>query len=156
MNEFDFSSLETQEPLIDFLYENINFELEQKEKITAWIEKIIADKKAKYHAITYIFCDDSFLHQINMEYLNHDTYTDIISFDYSEKKDILTISGDLFISIERIKDNAQNLSISFEKEVLRVMIHGILHLLGYKDESLEDEKTMRKEEEKALELFEKI
>ena len=83
MNEFDFSSLETQEPLIDFLCENIDFELEQKKKIKAWIEQIIAEKKAKYHTITYIFCDDSFLHQINMEYLSHDTYTDIISFDYS-------------------------------------------------------------------------
>ncbi|MDX1903199.1 MAG: rRNA maturation RNase YbeY [Thermonemataceae bacterium] len=98
--------------------------------------------------MNFIFCDDAYLLQINQEYLNHDTYTDIITFDNAEKKGVL--ESDIFISVERVKENAQNLQIDFEQELRRVLIHGVLHLLGYKDKNKTQEQEMRAKEDEAL------
>ena len=100
--------------------------------------------------INYIFCDDDYLHQINVEYLNHDTLTDIITFDYTEDN---VLSSDIFISIERVSDNANDFGVTFETELLRVMAHGILHLCGYKDKTEEDSQQMRKKEDEKIIFF---
>ncbi|MCS6832000.1 MAG: rRNA maturation RNase YbeY, partial [Flammeovirgaceae bacterium] len=101
--------------------------------------------------INYIFCDDYFLHQLNVEYLQHDTLTDIITFDYTEDRR-KGIEGEIYISIERVEDNAKELGIAFKDELDRVIIHGILHLLGYRDETEEEEKEMRRLEDDCLKL----
>ena len=129
---------------IQFYTENLDFELESADTISTWIKNTIQAEGYDYDQITYIFCEDQYLHKINLEHLSHDTYTDIITFDYTEG---LIISGDLFISIERVQENADHLNIPFLKELHRVMIHGILHLCGYKDNSLEEEEMMRKKED---------
>src|SRR5690606_39599380 len=100
--------------------------------------------------INYIFCDDDYLYDININYLNHNTLTDIISFDYT---DGATISGDIFISVERVKENAAELGIDFHQELLRVMAHGVLHYCGYKDKSDEDAKLMRTKEDEKIKMF---
>ncbi len=129
-----------------FQYENIEFSLEKEEGIRQWLKKIIAEEQAELHSITYIFCSDEYLHQVNVEYLNHDTYTDIITFPYSDDY----LESDIFISIDRVKDNAQKFDVSFQQELLRVMIHGVLHLCGYGDKTDEEKKIMREKEEHAV------
>lgn len=134
--------------MITFNYE-IDFELPHSEAIfQQWIEKIIVSENKELGEINYIFCDDDYLHKINVEYLEHDTLTDIITFDYTEGN---ILSGDIFISVERVQDNANDFEVSFQTELLRVMAHGVLHLCGYKDKSDVDSLQMRaKEEEKML------
>lgn len=133
---------------IHFFSENIDFDLSESQKITSWIEKIIAKEGFEIQLLNYIFCNDEYLHQINLEYLNHDTYTDIITFDNSEKEK--TIESDIFISVERVRENATKFEVSFENELARVLIHGVLHLLGYPDKSPEEAKIMRNKEQEAL------
>ena len=128
--------------MIEFHYE-IDFKLTDELGISDWLSKSITLLKKEVGDITYIFCDDAYLLKINQDYLQHDTYTDIISFDYS-KDNIL--SGDIFISIERVKENANNFDVSFEEELKRVLIHGILHYAGFKDKTEQDAKEMRKQE----------
>jgi probable rRNA maturation factor len=100
--------------------------------------------------INYIFCDDDYLHKINVEYLNHDTLTDIISFDYTMGNEI---GGDIFVSVERVLDNSKDYNTSFEDELKRVLVHGVLHYCGYKDKSEADETLMRNKEDEKLEMF---
>lgn len=100
--------------------------------------------------INYIFCTDVYLHEINVKYLEHDTLTDIISFDYTENQ---VVSGDIFISIERVKENASEFSVAFDVELLRVMAHGILHYCGFKDKSEADEVLMRQKEDEKIKMF---
>ena len=133
---------------IHFFSENIDFDLSESQKITSWIEKIIVKEGFEVHLLNYIFCNDEYLHQINVEYLKHDTYTDIITFDNSEKDK--TIESDIFISVERVRENAIKFKTSFENELSRVLIHGVLHLLGYPDKSPEEAKIMRQKEQEAL------
>ncbi|WP_396181379.1 rRNA maturation RNase YbeY [Flavobacterium sp.] len=135
--------------MISFNYES-DFILDHQEHFASWIETIIASENKTLGEISYVFCDDDYLHAINMQYLNHDTLTDIISFDYSEG-DI--ISGDIFISIERVKDNATDFKVSFEDELKRVLAHGVLHYCGYKDKSDADAALMRNKEEEKIKLF---
>jgi rRNA maturation RNase YbeY len=116
----------------------------------AWIFETIKAEQKQLGELNYIFCSDEYLLKINKEYLNHDTLTDIITFDNSEEA--LTIEGDIFISIERVQENAQELKVSFEEELARVMIHGVLHLVGYKDKTLEDSQKMRAKEDHYLSL----
>ena len=128
----------------------IQFFFENTEKITiestlaAWLEDIILTEGKKPGDINYIFCDDEYLLQVNKEYLQHDYYTDIITFDYVKGK---TISGDIFVSLPRILDNASTLSQNFESEFNRVLAHGILHLCGYKDKTEEEQTQMRAKED---------
>lgn len=134
-----------------FFEEDIRFPLKGKNKYKNWLRKIASDQNRKIKELNYIFCSDEYLYQINVEYLNHKTYTDIITFDNTE--DSKTIEGDIFISIERVRENAEIEKIDFEKELLRVMSHGLLHLMGYNDKNQEDQIEMRKMENKSIGLF---
>ena len=132
--------------MITFNYET-EFVLENEEQITSWVESVILNEGYKVGEINYIFCSDEYLHKINVEFLQHDTFTDIISFDYTLGK---IINGDIYISVDRVKENAQNYNTTFADEMHRVMIHGILHYAGYKDKTEEDKKLMRNKENESL------
>ena len=132
--------------MIAFNYET-DFELVNEEKYSNWISNSIVNEGFEEGEINYIFCDDEYLHKLNVEFLDHDTLTDVISFDYCMGK---LISGDIFISVERVQDNAKDLGIAFDEELPRVMIHGVLHYCGFKDKSDDDAKQMRTKEEQYL------
>lgn len=125
----------------------IDFQLENEQDIKTWIESIVVSEGFKLGEILYIFCDDDFLHDINVKFLNHDTLTDIITFDYNLGKQI---NSEIYISIPRVKENAQSFKTTFENELHRVIIHGILHLCGYKDETDSQQAEMRLKEDLAL------
>jgi rRNA maturation RNase YbeY len=129
-------------PGINFFAEDIDIKLEHKASISTWIKKMVAHENKVFHGISYIFCSDEYLHKINVEHLAHDDYTDVITFPYSEKQ----VEGDIFVSIERIKENATNLNIAWETELHRVLIHGALHLCGYTDKTPEDKELMTAKE----------
>ncbi len=131
--------------MISFFSEEIDFELSDQEKISNWLELAIGEHDKELVEISYVFCDDEYLHKINVEYLNHDTYTDIITFDNSESES--EIESDIFVSVERVKENAKEFGVSFEQELHRVLIHGLLHLLGFKDKTEAESIEMRKQEE---------
>ena len=135
--------------MINFNYET-DFTLDNEEAIAAWLTNVIVSEKKKEGEINYIFCDDEYLHKINLEYLNHDTLTDIISFDYSMGNEL---HGDIFVSIERVKDNANDFNVSFEEELKRVLVHGILHYCGYKDKGEAEELLMRSKEDEKIAMF---
>ena len=135
--------------MIDFNYET-DFKLAEEDAISSWISNVILSENKKEGEINYIFCDDDYLLTINLEHLNHDTLTDIISFDYSIGNEL---HGDIFISIERVVDNAADFKVSFEEELRRVMVHGVLHYSGYKDKTEEDAALMRSKEEEKLAMF---
>lgn len=128
--------------MINFNYET-DFRLKSEEKISKWICNSIDSEDYKLEEINYVFCNDEYLHKLNVEFLKHDTLTDIISFDYSVGK---KIQGDIFISIERVRDNAADFNVSFDDELNRVIIHGVLHYCGYKDKTETDAKLMRNKE----------
>jgi probable rRNA maturation factor len=121
--------------MINFHAEDIKFNLKNKTALKQWIITTIEKKKRKPGDINFIFCSDEHLLGINKQYLSHDTYTDIVTFDYSKDNPKMAVSGDVFISIDRVKENAEKFSKSFENELHRVIIHGVLHLLGYKDKT---------------------
>ncbi len=135
--------------MIEFNYET-NFTLINESEIAVWVEKCILKEGFKLGHLNYIFCDDTYLHKLNVEFLDHDTLTDIISFDNTMGK---LVSGDIFISIERVKENAAVFNTSFENELSRVIIHGVLHYLGYKDKTEEDQKRMTTKENESLLLL---
>jgi probable rRNA maturation factor len=135
--------------MINFNYES-DFSLDNEEAVAAWMSEVIESENKKEGEINYIFCDDEYLHKINLEYLNHDNLTDIISFDYTLGNEI---SGDIFISVERVQDNANDFKVSFETELKRVMVHGVLHYCGYKDKGEENEFLMRSKEDEKLAMF---
>ena len=135
--------------MISFNYE-IDFEIPEETIYTDWISSVILSENKSEGEINYIFCDDDYLVEINQQHLNHDTLTDIISFDYSLGNEI---HGDIYISIERVRENAEEFKVSFEEELKRVMIHGVLHYCGYKDKSESDELLMRSKEDEKIKLF---
>jgi probable rRNA maturation factor len=135
--------------MIQFNYET-DFKLENETALQNWISSCVKSYGFTEGEINYIFCDDEYLLKLNIEFLEHDTFTDIISFDYTLGK---LISGDIFISVERVLENAQKFSQPIESELNRVMIHGILHYLGFKDKSENDKQKMRLEEDKCLGLL---
>ncbi|QNM85045.1 rRNA maturation RNase YbeY [Polaribacter pectinis] len=135
--------------MITFNYET-DFQISNEQILENWIESIIVNHDCEVGEINYIFCDDSYLHKLNVEFLNHDTLTDIISFDNSLGK---LINGDIYISVERVEDNSKDFKVSFEEELHRVMIHGVLHYVGFKDKSEEDQNEMTKQENIALSLL---
>ena len=137
--------------MINFFNEDIDFKLKGKGNFKAWLRKVSESEGFKVNHLNYIFCSDQFLHKINLKYLDHDTYTDIITFDNSEDEKI--IEGDIFISIERIIDNSNILNTLFEDETKRVIIHGLLHLCGYDDHSIEDKAKMRLLETQYISIF---
>lgn len=137
------------ESAINFFSEEISFELENEVKTSEWILKTITDESKIPGEINYIFCSDEYLHKMNVEHLDHDTLTDIITFNYCVEE---LINTDIFISIDRVKDNAITFKTSFESELSRVIIHGVLHLVGYDDKTEEDKITMRAKEDFYLTL----
>lgn len=136
--------------MISFHNQSIAFKFKGKTKIKQWIKAVTEKEKHKLGTINYIFCTDDELLEINIRHLNHNTLTDIITFDYTEGK---TIHSDIFISIERVLDNSKKFKTTFDEEFHRVMIHGILHLCGYKDKTKADAELMRKKENWALKLY---
>ena len=141
-------------PKINLFTEDVNFTLKQKNKIKTWIKSTILEEGYALEELNFIFCSDEYLYQINVDYLDHDDYTDIITFDNSEEEK--AIEGDIFISIDRVKENAEKHQQSEERELSRVISHGLYHLTGYKDKSDSEAKQMRAKEEFAIELFEKL
>lgn len=142
---------------INFINEKIQFELKGKSGLKKWIEDVIIKEKQEVGTICYVFCTDEYLRTINKKYLNHDYYTDIITFDYTEssikKSGNKSISGDVFISVDRVRDNIKLLGTKFDIELRRVMIHGILHLIGYTDKTKAGQKEMRKKEDTYIKHF---
>jgi probable rRNA maturation factor len=134
--------------MIAFNYET-DFQLENEEKTSNWISECIEKEGFELGEINYIFCDDAYLHKINVEFLDHDTLTDIISFDYTLGK---LVGGDIFISVERVEENAKDFNVSFENELHRVIMHGVLHYMGFKDKTEEQKQVMRAKENECLAL----
>lgn len=135
--------------MIDYSYES-DFELFKPISHTKWIQKVLKEEGFEEGDINYIFCDDAYLLKLNVEFLNHDTLTDIISFDYVMGK---LVSGDIFISVERVYENAKDIGTDFNDELNRVMVHGILHYCGYKDKTTDDAILMRAKEDYYLSKF---
>lgn len=134
-------------------YSETTFDLSQKRIYKKWIKELVLGEKQKLGDINYIFCDDAYLLELNQKYLQHDTLTDIITFDYSEQG---IISGDIYISIERVRENANIFQVSFDEELLRVLSHGVMHLCGYKDKTDADATLMRQKENFAIQSYYKI
>jgi len=132
-------------PVINFFEEDVTYKLKHKTALRRWLTETIAAEGYKLKEISYIFCSDNYLLQLNRQYLNHDTYTDIITFDNSEVGK--TVTGDIFISIERIRENAAAFGATETDELHRVIIHGALHLLGYKDKTPAEKKKMTEKED---------
>jgi len=131
-------------------FSETKFQLAQKRQIKKWLTTIVQQENRKIGDINIVFYNDKQLLELNKQYLNHDTLTDIITFDYSEKR---VLHGDICISIERVEENALKYNCVFDEELRRVIVHGILHLCGYKDKKNEEIKVMKGKEEEALKLF---
>lgn len=129
--------------MINFFFENIESQ-DIPPSTAPWLKDLILSENKKPGEINYIFCDDEYLLKVNQDYLHHDYYTDIITFDYVKGK---TISGDIFVSLPRVRENASSLENDFESELRRILAHGILHLCGYTDKSDQERSTMRKKED---------
>ena len=133
-------------------YASVKVKTPSKKKLCVWLSLLAVKEKKKIKTLVYNFCSDEELLKINKQFLKHDIYTDIITFDYSEKD---LIAGEIYISIERVAANSLKEKVSFEEELTRVMAHGLLHVCGYKDKTITDKKSMRKAENKALQLLKK-
>jgi len=136
--------------MISFFAPAIKFNLSQKRAIKIWLKSLVERENKRVGEIAFIFCSNDELLQINQQYLKHDYYTDVITFDYSENTDV---SGDIFISVDTVRANAKEYNQSFDEELHRVMAHGILHLCGYKDKTSTQKKTMREKEDFYLSKF---
>ena len=134
--------------MIEF-YTETDFSLSNKNDISNWIEEVVTNESCVLGEVVYIFCDDAYLHKLNVQFLNHDTLTDIISFDNSLGNQI---HGEIYISIQRVKENAKDFNVPFLDELHRVIIHGILHYCGYKDKTEIEAKTMRSKENQSLSM----
>ncbi len=134
--------------MIDFNYLD-KFQLSNEQEVRSWLEYVLDEEDRDLGEVSYIFCDDDYLYDINVKYLNHNTLTDIISFDYSLGK---VVSGDIYISVERVEENARDRDIVFVDELHRVMVHGLLHYIGYRDKTDSQKKAMRKKEDYYLSL----
>ena len=134
--------------MIEF-YSETDFNIEDTKALSHWISEIILNENHELGDLTYVFCDDAYLHKLNLQFLNHDTLTDIISFDNSLGKQI---HGEIYISVERVKENAGTYQVAFLEELHRVIIHGVLHFCGYKDKTKKQQETMSRKENEALDL----
>jgi probable rRNA maturation factor len=137
-------------PAIKFFNEDVDFTLKNKTVIRAWINSAIINEGYILEGLNFIFCSDEYLWRMNQQFLDHDTYTDVITFDNAER--LKTINGDVFISIDRIKENAAEIDVPVADELCRVMIHGTLHLLGYKDKTKAAKTQMTSKEDHYLSL----
>lgn len=137
-------------PFIQFFSEDIDFELVRFGSIADWLHRVLVAEGKSPKGITFVFCSDEYLHRLNTQYLQHDTYTDVITFPYSEGEEV---EGDIFISVDRVRENAQAFQSTFEGELLRVMVHGVLHLCGYRDKEEEDRLEIREKENQYLRFW---
>lgn len=151
----DLSALENNKQSISFNVEEIDFVFEETDKTILWLNRIAEQESKGIVSLDYVFCSDEYLHKINVEYLNHDTYTDIITFDLGEPNDD-AISGEIYISVDRVKENAQIHGSQYKDELLRVVAHGLLHLIGYPDKSEQEALVMRGKEEDALRTYKEL
>ena len=135
--------------MIEYAFQT-DFQLTHPDVHSAWLKEVALSEGCEIDGLQYVFVSDDELYEMNVKYLNHNTLTDIITFDYSENR---SLSGDLFISIDRVRDNAETFKASFDVELRRVMVHGLLHLAGYGDKSPEDEQLMRRKEDEKLKMF---
>ncbi len=135
---------------IYFFYEDVDFHFTAIRNTKSWLREVITAENKKLGELNYVFCSDAFLADVNLQYLKHTTLTDIITFDTSE--DVHLIAGEIYISIERVSENALKFNVSFDHELHRVMVHGVLHLLGYSDKTSQQKKIMRKKEDAYLSL----
>lgn len=147
---FPLEAEQSNDDVIEFHTEEVDFELSRVELLKTWIQATIQNEGKNLQHITYIFCSDDYLHELNVQYLDHDTLTDIITFQYALLPDV---EGDIFISIDRIRENAVAFGVAFEEELHRVMIHGVLHLCGQGDKSPEEKKQMTNKENQALTML---
>ena len=122
----------------------------QRQLLKNWIKSVILSEEKKIGNINYVFCSDEYLLEVNKQYLDHDYYTDIITFDYVEAN---VISGDIFVSVDRVKDNASQFGVSFDVELRRILVHGVLHLIGFPDKKPEEKKLMTSKEDQYLAIF---
>ena len=134
---------------IDFVY-NTDFELSNKEQVSDWVLRVINSKGYKLGNLVYAFFNDEDLKDLNIRFLNHDYYTDVISFDETADQ---VVSGNIAISVDRVKENAAQIGVGFEEEMHRVMIHGVLHFIGYNDKTSSEKKEIREQEALALSMF---
>ena len=138
-------------PAINFFSDKTRFKLSNPKKTTSWIKSVIKKEGGKLNSLNYIFCSDDYLRQINIQYLNHKTYTDIITFNYNPAKG--EIEGEIYISVDRVKENAKTFESNFQTELHRVIIHGVLHLIGFNDKSKTEKALMREKEDSYLSLL---
>lgn len=134
---------------VSFHSEQINFSISDETAVAKWLQDVCVSEGKKLSEVSFIFCSDDYLLEMNRQYLNHYYYTDVITFDYCEADDV---SGDVFISIDRVSENAENVGVSEEDELHRVMVHGLLHLLGYHDKESVDKEQMTAKEDFYLSL----
>ena len=134
---------------IDFVY-NTDFELSNKEQVSDWVLRVVNSKGYKLGNIVYAFFNDEDLKELNIKFLNHDYYTDVISFDETADQ---VVSGNIAISVDRVKENATQIGVDFEEEMHRVMIHGVLHFIGFNDKTSSEKKEIREQEALALSMF---
>ncbi len=137
--------------MITFTYKYEDFKLEDEKKHTSWLQNVMETEGFIPGEIHYVFCDDTYLLSINEQYLDHHDFTDIITFSLSENASV--IRGEIFISIDRVKENALINSVDFEKELARVIVHGVLHLVGYDDHTVEEKSIMRSKEDYYINLL---
>lgn len=135
--------------MIDFGYQN-DFDLLDENLVSKWLDQVAVSENKTIGDVSYVFCSDDFMLDINKQFLDHDTYTDIISFDYSQEG---LLHGEIYISTDRVADNAVEFKVTFHDELLRVMVHGLLHLSGYKDKTSDQKKTMRLKEDQKIQMF---
>ena len=138
-------------PAINFFSEQIRFKLSNPKKTTSWIKSVIKKEGCDLNSLNYIFCSDDYLKEINVQYLNHKTYTDIITFNYNPAKG--EIEGEIYISVDRVRDNAKTFENDFQTELHRVIIHGVLHLIGFNDKTKREKAAMREKEDTYLSLL---
>lgn len=136
---------------VNFFTETINFRWKEKRKLTLWIDKVIQKHHFILKNLNIILCHDDYLYKMNKQFLKHNTLTDVITFDLSDEKNV--INGEIYISLTRVKENAKIFNVKTDRELKRVIIHGVLHLIGYKDKSPRDEKKMREKEADCLKLL---
>lgn len=139
------------EASVSFFSEDTDFMLTTPNEAIQWVSTISEEHDLRIEQLNFIFCSDNYLLQINKEHLDHNYYTDIITFDLSDDPDI--IEGDIFISVDRVRENALSLTVPFIQELHRVIIHGVLHLIGYNDKNEEEKKVMREKEDACLSLL---
>jgi rRNA maturation RNase YbeY len=138
-------------PVVNFFSEQTRFKLSNPRKTVSWIKSVIKKEGCVLNSLNYVFCSDEYLKQINIQFLNHGTYTDIITFNYNPSE--VEIEGEIYISIDRVRENAKTFETSFQTELHRVIIHGVLHLIGFNDKSKTEKATMREKEDSYLSLL---